>query len=277
VGEPPQVVLDPLNDYFKVENKAKTVNKAGSSLEIARSGSRLIVNGTIGISHDEVVAYKNVDDPVDWSGKALVFFLKQRGITVTGKVKAGKRPENAKQLAKADSKPVSQHIADMMKFSNNYVAEMLTKDLAAQAGETPASLEGGMKQIRAYLTGQGFEAKNFNLINPSGLSRRNKMRARDLAEILVISQKNFPTFAEMLTALPIAGEDGTLKRRMLSAPVQGWVRAKTGSMAGIVSLAGYAGRKDGSMRAFAFVFNGKAAQGDGIRHLFDRLATELVQ
>ncbi|MGZ3723656.1 MAG: D-alanyl-D-alanine carboxypeptidase/D-alanyl-D-alanine-endopeptidase, partial [Bdellovibrionales bacterium] len=79
VGEPPQVILDPMGDYFKIENKAKTVNKAGTSIEFSRNGNRVIVSGTIGIGHDEQVAYKNVDDPVDWSGKSLMFFLGQRG------------------------------------------------------------------------------------------------------------------------------------------------------------------------------------------------------
>jgi D-alanyl-D-alanine carboxypeptidase/D-alanyl-D-alanine-endopeptidase (penicillin-binding protein 4) len=277
VGEPPQVYLDPLNDYFQIDNRAKTVNKSGSTLDISRDDHRIAVHGSIGIGHDEVTAFKNVDDPVDWSGKNLVFFLSQRGISVSGKVKAGKRPEAARQLCKADSKPVGQHVADMMKFSNNYVAEMLTKDLSKQEGETPATLEGGMKQIRAYLTSQGIEAKNFTLLNPSGLSRKNRMRPRDLVEILMLAQKDFPTFAEMLSALPLAGEDGTLKKRMIGTPAEGWVRAKTGSMAGIVSLAGFAGRKDGNWRAFAFVFNGKADQGESVRHLFDQMAAELVQ
>lgn len=277
VGQPPKIYLDPLNDYFQVENRAKTVNKSGVDLEISRSGQKVSVRGTIGVSHDEFVAFKNVDDPVDWSGKNLVFFLAQRGITVTGKVKSGKRPESAKQLAKADSKPVGQHVADMMKFSNNYVAEMLTKNLAAQAGTTPATLEGGMRIVRAGLVEMGIGDKRFVLLNPSGLSRKNRMRARDLAEILVQSQRNFPTYAEMLSAFPLAGLDGTLKRRLKNDGVQGWVRAKTGSLSGVVSLAGYAGRKDGGVRAFAFVFNGKGEQGETARQLFDALASELVQ
>lgn len=278
VGQPPQVYLDPLTDYFKVDNEAKTVAKAGAALEFSRSGNRVTVHGTIGVGHDEAVAYKNVDDPVDWSGRNLVFFLAQRGISVSGHVKGGKKNEAAKMLAKADSKPVSQHVQDMMKFSNNYIAEMLTKDLAVQAGSGgPASLEEGMKIIRAHLVSLGIDAKYFTLVNPSGLSRHNRMRAVDLAEILVQSQRNFPTFAEMLSALPLAGLDGTLKKRLTNQGVQGWVRGKTGSMTGIVSLAGYAGSKSGVMKAFAFVFNGKPNQGDSVRHLFDQLASELVQ
>jgi len=276
-GQPPQVYLDPLVDYYSVDNRAKTTNKSGVDLEISRAGERVVVKGSIGMGHDEFVAYKNVDDPVDWSGKNLAFFLTQRGVTFTGKIKAGKKPPTAHMMAKADSKPVSQHVADMMKFSNNYVAEMLTKDLAVQAGHTPATLEEGMAVIRANLVDLGIDSKHFILLNPSGLSRKNRMKARDLAEILVQSHKDFPIYAEMLSGLPLAGLDGTLKKRMTGGPAQGWVRAKTGSLSGVVTLAGYAGRRDGTVRAFAFIFNGKADQGEAARHLFDALATELVQ
>lgn len=277
VGQPPSVYVDTISDGFIVENKAKTVNKTGSTIEIQRAGDKIRVGGTIGINNNEVVVYKNIDDPLDWSGRNLVYFLSQRGILVTGKVKPGKKPDNAKMLAKAESKPVSQHVADMMKFSNNYVAEMLTKNLAAQAGVTPATIEGGMKIVRANLEAMDIAPANFTLVNPSGLSRRNKMRALDLAQVLAKSQAHFPTFAEFMTALPLAGIDGTLKNRMKNPPAQGWVRAKTGLLTGVVGLAGYAGRKDGSIMAFAFIFNGKAEQGDLVRRLFDGLATELVQ
>jgi D-alanyl-D-alanine carboxypeptidase/D-alanyl-D-alanine-endopeptidase (penicillin-binding protein 4) len=278
VGESPQVYLDPLPDYFRIDNKAKVNGKAGVDLQIERAGEQIRVRGTLGIGHDEVVAYKNVDDPVDWTGKNLVYFLRQRGITVSGKVKAGKKPSGARLVAKADSKPVSQAVADMLKFSNNYVAEMLTKDLALHGGVIPANLESGMQLVRSHLTTTvGLDAKRFILLNPSGLSRRNRITPRDLVEILAQAERHFPTFAEMLSGLPLAGMDGTLKRRLANSPVTGWVRAKTGNLSGVVALAGYAGRKDGGIRAFAFIFNGKANQGESARHLFDALAAELVQ
>jgi serine-type D-Ala-D-Ala carboxypeptidase/endopeptidase (penicillin-binding protein 4) len=275
VGQAPDVHLDPISGGFKLENKAKTVNKAGTAIEVVRDGERIVVRGTIGIGSPEFVAYKNIDDPVDWSGRNLVFFLGQRGIQVTGKVKSGKKPEGALLAAKADSKPMSQHVSDMMKFSNNYVAEMLTKNLAAQAGKTPANLEEGMRIIRANLDALGIDPKSYTLINPSGLSRRNRMKAEGLAMILAKSSDQFPTMAEMLASFPLSGLDGTLKNRMKGSG--GWVRAKTGLLTGVVALAGYAGRKDGSVRAFAFIFNGKGEQGDLVRRMFDALALELVE
>jgi D-alanyl-D-alanine carboxypeptidase/D-alanyl-D-alanine-endopeptidase (penicillin-binding protein 4) len=277
VGKAPGVYLDPIENGYKVVNNAKTVAKAAYSIEVSRVGNTITVNGHIGIEHAEQAIYKNIDDPVEWSGRALQFFLAQRGISVSGGIRAGKKPENAVLLAKADSRPVSQHIADMMKFSNNYVAEMLTKNLALANGETPASLSGGMKLIRDNVEAMGIDGKRFTLLNPSGLSRKNRIRPSDLAMILVQAQKSFPWFAEFLTALPIAGQDGTLKKRMKDGPADGWVRAKTGQLAGVAALAGYAGRKDGSVRAFAFIFNGKNDLGESARHLFDALATQLVQ
>lgn len=277
VGAPPSVFIDPIGDLFTIDNKAKTVKGAGNGLEVSRNGKRIVIRGSIGASLVEIPVYKNIDDPARWSGENLVFFLQQRGIKVTGKVKDGRKSSSARLLAKADSKPLGQHIADMLKFSNNYVAEMLTKDLASNAGQNPATLARGMKMIREYLVEIGIAADRFTLENPSGLSRNNKVRAHDMTALLVHVQKQFPMFAEMLSALPFAGIDGTLKKRMKGTLAEGWVRAKTGNLSGVISLAGYAGNRDGSVRAFTFMYNGKSDAGDSARKLFDDLAEELVQ
>jgi D-alanyl-D-alanine carboxypeptidase/D-alanyl-D-alanine-endopeptidase (penicillin-binding protein 4) len=277
-GKPPQVYLDPIDNGFTVVNRAKTTSSGGNNLEVSRDGNKITVNGSIGVNANEVPVYKNIDDPVEWSGRNLIFFLSQRGITVGGKARPGERTPEMKLLAKADSKPIALAVADMMKFSNNYVAEMLTKNLAAHKAPTEtASLEAGMKVVRSTLAEMGIPESRFTLVNPSGLSRRNKMKAADMAKVLAASYRHFPSFAEYLTALPMAGIDGTLKNRMKNSAGQGWVRAKTGLLTGVVGLAGYAGRKDGSVRAFVFIFNGKGEQGDSARRLFDALATELVQ
>ncbi len=275
-GSAPQVTLDPIDYGFKVDNKANTPTGGGNALDVSRVGQKIVVRGKVGRDITELPVFKNIDDPADWSGANLVAFLAQRGVTVTGKIKSGKTPESARLLAKADSKPVALAVSDMMKFSNNYVAEMLTKGLALQNGTRPASLEAGMQLIREYVQSVGVDSSRFTLLNPSGLSRRNQIKPIDLAKVLVQAEKNFPWFAEMLSALPLSGMDGTLKRRMKGAAA-GWVRAKTGNLNGVVGLAGYAGRKDGSTRIFVFLYNGKAELCDKARHLFDGLAAELVQ
>lgn len=277
LGAPAQVVLDPIDNAYKIVNKSKTTSGSGWTIGVSRSGNTVRVTGKIGIGHAEQAVYKNIDDPIEWSGRALQEFLKQRGILVSGKIRAGQMPKGAKILATAESKALAEHVRDMMKFSNNFVAEMLTKDLAAENGTRPATLEDGMKLVQNQVASMGLDPKEFTLQNPSGLSRHNRIRPSGLARILIESHKSFPWFAEFLTALPIAGLDGTLKKRMKNGPAEGWVRAKTGQLTGVAALAGYAGRKDGSTLAFAFIFNGQSDKGENARHLFDALAVELVQ
>jgi len=273
-GKAPLVHLDPIANGYRVDNKAVTGGK-GNALEVSRVNNTIVVRGKIGKGVPEVAVYKNVDDPAEWAGRNLHAFLQQRGIEVSGGVKLGRAPEGAVVLAKAPSKPLSQQVADMMKFSNNYVAEMLTKGLAAAEGSKPAALDDGMKIIRRELEGMGIAKPQ--LYNPSGLSRRNRVRPVDLAKVLVEAERHFPSFAEFLSSFPLAGLDGTLKRRLKDRALEGWIRAKTGNLAGVVSLAGYASEKAGKMRAFVFLYNGPSEKADTARELFDDLAAQLVQ
>ena len=230
VGEPVQVNLDPDVVGWTVKNTARTTGKGGNNIAASRTGEHEVsVSGSLGVNTPEIAIFKNISDPPMWSGQNLVYFLQQRGISVAGKVKLGSAPKAAVQLAKAEGKPMSQHVADMMKFSNNYVAEMLTKNLAvAGADGKPAKLEDGMSVIRSVLVDFGLPKDKFKLVNPSGLSRNNRIAPRWLVEILVKMSQKFPIFPEYLSALPLAGVDGTLKNRMKNGPAQNWVRAKTG-------------------------------------------------
>lgn len=278
VGKPPTVILDPEMKGWKVSNHAVTTKTGKPEVHASRlEDGTILVDGKMPESVPEFVIYKGITDPVSWSGEALRAFLQQRGIAVTGTVKAGKTPANAELLAKMDSQPVSSLVIDMMKFSNNYVAEMLTKGLAAKFVKQPASLEDGVKVITDTVIAMGLKKDRFQFENPSGLSRRNSIRPVDLAHLLVENYKRFSYAPEYLAALPLAGVDGTLRKRFQNSDAVGWVRAKTGNLHGVVGLAGYAGQKEGGAKAFVFIFNGPEDQGDLARRLFDALASELVQ
>lgn len=277
-GNPPAVFLDPEMKGWKVVNRAKTVKQGKADIRVSRvEDGTIMVDGKMPETVPEIVVYKGITDPATWSGEALRAFLAQRGITVTGTVKAGKTPAGAQLVAKMDGQPVGSLVVDMMKFSNNYVAEMLTKGLAAKFAKSPASLEGGVKVITDTILGMGLKKDRFHFENPSGLSRKNSFRPADLAQLLVENYKRFSYAPEYLVALPLAGVDGTLKSRFKNSDAVGWVRAKTGHLHGVVGLAGYAGQREGGVKAFVFIFNGSEEQGDLAKRLFDALASELVQ
>lgn len=274
-GEKPTVWVDPENTLFKVENKAVTGNGT-PAIYVERVGNVIKVSGKIPTSMGEKAFYKNIGDVTQWSGHNLIQFLKQRGITVKGQVKAGAAPKDAIVLAKADSKPLGEMVKDMMKFSNNFVAEMLVKNLAAEKKGMGASLAQGVDVIKqCFLRWE--MPKSCVYLNPSGLSHDNKFSPQDLVTVLNIAAENMEYSSEFMASMPIAGLDGTLKNRMKNTPAQGEVRAKTGLLNGVAGLGGYHRSKSGQLYAFILVYNGPDSKTDKARDFFDDLTVGMVK
>lgn len=277
-GESARVYLDPENAYTRLVNKTKTVKGSANTIVVDRDstadGDVLKVSGHIGSEREEVVVYKNITKPDLWSGTQLKSFLSQRGVTVTGKIRTGAVPGAARLVGEAESKGIENILADMNKFSNNYVAEMLTKNIAAQTAK-PATLAQGLVKINAHLKDIGLADGEYVFKNPSGLTRDNRFSAKAMWKILDHLREDFRVQPELLTSLPIAGVDGTLKKRMAGTKAERWVRAKTGLLTGVTALAGYAGRKDGLVFTFAFIHNGSGDESR-MRRLFDELLVTLI-
>lgn len=280
-GEPATVYLDPENDYVRLVNKTTTTAGSDSGVVASRvedknfGGDVIHVSGKIGKSSKEVVIFKNITQPDIWSGYNLKSFLSQRGINVTGKVRNGKSPANAVIMAESESKGVEGSLADMNKFSNNYVAEMLTKDLGTLKGGQ-GTLDAGMAMINDHLKKLGLPEDQYYFQNPSGLTRDNRISAYAMWKVIFHLRNDFKVQPEFLTSLPIAGIDGTLKKRMKNSPGERWVRAKTGYLTDVVSLTGYAGRSDGRVFTFTFIFNGTKDEGS-VRNFFDQMLIALTK
>lgn len=274
-GEKPTVWVDPENTLFKVENKAVT-GSGNPAIYVERVGNIIRVSGKISTSMGEKVFYKNIGDVTAWSGNNLIQFLKQRGITVKGQVKSGTAPKDATILAKADSKPLGEMVKDMMKFSNNFVAEMLVKNVAAEKKGMGASLAQGVDVIKQCFLRWDMP-KSCVYLNPSGLSHENKFSPQDLINVLNIAAENMEYSSEFIASMPIAGLDGTLKNRMKNTPAQGEVRAKTGLLNGTSGLGGYHRSKSGVLYAFVLIFNGPDSKNDRARDFFDDLTVGMVK
>ncbi len=275
------VVIDPESEVFELVNSTKTVAGAAKKdlvVAINNSAKKITVSGEISKNSDEKAIFKSVTDPDLWSGYQLKSFLKQRNIVVTGQVRRGLLPTNgsAKLVASVDSKSISEILTDMNKFSNNFVAEMFTKNLAALDNKQNASLKQGIDIIRSELVKLNLNEKDFHIINPSGFTLENRLSAAALNEVLNAMRNNFPVYPSVLESLPIAGVDGTLKKRMKNSAAEGWVRAKTGYLDGVVSLAGYAGKKNGDVYTFSFLYNGPRDEAN-VREAFDQIVISLLQ
>ena len=281
-----KAIVDPESTYFSLTNSAKIVTgRAAKDLIISVNQDKRIiqVSGELLSKATEKAYYKNVSEPVYWFGENLKAFLKQRGITVQGKVKSGLVPKVAYSVATVESKNLSDILKDMNKFSNNFVAEMLTKNLAANTGESPARLSTGVDLIKKELSKIKITENEMTLINPSGFSRDNKFSAHVLTEVLNQIRNNFKIYPSFVESLPQAGLDGTLKKRMKNSVAEGYVRAKTGYLDGVISLAGYASRQEINLSdispdnyVFSFIYNGSKDEAV-VRSAFDKILIQILK
>ena len=282
-GEKCHVSVDLTTPYIIVRNETKTAGAGrGQTISVERETDSkshaevITVRGAMGVGVPETVVYKSITSPDLFAGNNLVDFLQQRGIKVTGQVKTGVAPVDTKVIASVDGKPLAQVVADMAKFSNNFVAEMLTKNMASESGEHPATMASGLEHDHRYLESIGIPKGSYEFVNAAGFTRDNLLTPAQLGRLLETVHRDFTIYPEFLVALPIAGVDGTLHKRMQGSAAERWVRAKTGLLNGAVGLAGFAGRPHGEVISFAFIYNGGGNE-EKARNVFDRFAAALAE
>ena len=163
---------------------------------------------------------------------------RELGGTFTGTVRDGTVGADARLIAAVESPPLAQVVRDMNKFSNNVMARQLFLTLGAEGAGEPATPEKAERVIREWLTGKGLSVPELILENGSGLSRTERISARNLG-LLLLSSFRSPVMPELIASLPLAAVDGTMKKRLSDAGVAGQAHIKTGSLTGVRSLAGY--------------------------------------
>lgn len=196
---------------------------------------------------------QRVTDPAAEAAKKFAGFLKKQGITTTspGPSKATGRADT---LAAVTSPPLSDIVERMLTNSDNDIAEALARQTAVATGRR-ADFAGGAAAIAAQLTKLHLPLKGTAFNDGSGLNRDDRLTADLLTALLVkAGDPAHPELRPVLTGLPIAAFTGTLTSRYTDATgAAGVVRAKTGTLTGVNTLAGTVVDKDGQLLAFAFM------------------------
>ncbi|WP_218813867.1 D-alanyl-D-alanine carboxypeptidase/D-alanyl-D-alanine endopeptidase [Rickettsiella endosymbiont of Dermanyssus gallinae] len=205
--------------------------------------------------------------------------LKKYSIQYTNLV-YGKTPPMAKTLAENSSPELAFLIKNMLKKSDNLIADSLLKKLGEKYFSAQGSWKTGRSAVQAILASKtDIDFRHVVLIDGSGLSRDNLVTPNAFVKLLNFAYKRLPDSALLFESLPSSGRDGTLKHR-LGGPVLGRVHAKTGSMHGISSLAGYVRTSNNQILAFSILINdpipGKNNQG-GYRLLENRICEFLAR
>ena len=171
---------------------------------------------------------------------------------------------------------IDELLLRMMKDSDNLYAECLYYQLAASFGHQPARAAHALA-IEKHLVKQiGLDSSRYRFADGSGLSLYNYVSPELLTMLLRYAWKEPRIYSHLLPSLPVAGEDGTLKKRMKKTAAAGNVRAKTGTLTGIISLAGYLTASNGHELCFAIINQG-VLSGKEARILQDKLCNVLCE
>ena len=200
--------------------------------------------------------------------------LNRAGITV----RSGTVISNGKDLkliASHDSAPLSVLVVQMMKKSDNLIANSLFKTVGAHYSQTMASWQSSAAAEKDILTKSGVDTQGMVIIDGSGLSRDNRVSPDQFSQVLLAAYRDPRIFQDYLQALPVGGMNGTLRNRLGSRDIIGKVKAKTGSMHGISSLSGYVETKNGKTLAFSIVVNGFVGALYPYRSMEDKLCRVL--
>lgn len=199
----------------------------------------------------------------DPAGTLLGEFARRLGATPAGTTTA---PKTAKVLGEVHSAPLTELIDTTLVLSDDTLAEMIARQTAIATG-LPATFDGAAQATTKVLSENGFDITGMQLRDASGLSTLNKVPARLLAQLLGAAaapdgkDQRTAKLRPLLEGLPVAGGSGTLADRYhdaASAAGKGWVRAKTGTLTGVNTLAGVVLDSDGRVLSFALMSNGSS-------------------
>jgi len=167
-------------------------------------------------------------------------------------------------------------LVPMMKNSDNIFAECLFYQTAATTGKKGAGHKETAQRTEELLNKIGVDPSPYKVADGSGLSLYNYASAEMLVALLGYAWRTESIRQHLLPSLPVAGYDGTLQKRMTGTEAEGNVRAKTGTVTGISSLAGYLTTASGHVLAFAIINQGINSSAMG-RAFQDKVCQELCR
>ncbi|MCL2454995.1 MAG: D-alanyl-D-alanine carboxypeptidase/D-alanyl-D-alanine-endopeptidase [Micrococcales bacterium] len=214
-------------------------------------------------------------DPSLAAGAVFADRLTEQGITVTGRATRTSAPADAPRLGQVDSAPLRDVVGYFLLTSDNTVTEVVARLVAVSQG-APASFEGAGEAMLSVISGLGVDTTGARLADASGLAAGSSVTATMMAQVVLrATSVEHPALRDVIVSLPVAGLTGTLHDRFVTSDARGLVRAKTGSLPGVSSLAGTVVAAEG--RALVFVvMTDEAPNGTAARPAIDRFVTALA-
>lgn len=219
-----------------------------------------------------------IQHPEHYAKAFIQSTLKEANIHHTGHILFKKSPKDAHVITAQTSLPVRELITTMLKESDNLYADAIFKLLAHDETNTPVTWKVAALARNEILQKQAkLDTNRLSLIDGSGLSRYNLITPLSLSALLKTAYNEFSISAELLAALPVNGKDGTLIHRLKEKDLNEQVRAKTGSMAHVSSLAGFLQTRNHHILSFVILVNGIQGSLDPYRAMEDHIVAFLAR
>jgi serine-type D-Ala-D-Ala carboxypeptidase/endopeptidase (penicillin-binding protein 4) len=192
------------------------------------------------------------------AARAFAKFLRKDGVTVRGQPGRADAPAHPSPVAAVHSPPLAEIVQQMLSESNNVIAETLARQVAIATGR-PGTFQGGADAVMAVAA--RFKVTGLRLVDGSGLSPMDRISPRALVSLVRLAAGSGPaSLRPVITGLPVAGFSGTLGPGSFFGPfgpkALGTVRAKTGNLTRVATMAGVAYTASGQVLVFAFMGNG---------------------
>jgi len=277
------VEVEPDSEYFVLDADVRTGTSTqrrysvASTLERDQKRQRLVVKGVVPVDKGVWSVWKKIDQPALYFGHTLKALLQARGVKVKGRVRQGPVAERAKLFHLAQSETLDLVLKKLEKHSSNFVAEQLIKTLGAEERGVPGSTAAGIDVVEEFLEKEvGLARGSYVMKNGSGLNDANRFSAAQTNRLLTTMMARFPLMPEYLSALCIAGKDGTLRHRFEGSDAEGRLRAKTGTLETVSALSGYVQAVGGERFVFSIMVNDFSGRASAVVPYIDALGAAVA-
>ena len=287
VGAPATITFKPDFGDVTIENRTSTAplggpNDIGDRIYREPGTLRLWAEGTAALGGHGGTDYFALPDPNRYAAEALRAALDEAGIAVTGTTRSTtdsmlyRAARQTEPLAEVTSRPLRDWIFPILNTSQNWFAEMTLKQLGRQFGAA-GSWEEGLKVERRFLIDSvGVDSTQIALSDGSGLSASNLVSPLAFTKILRFI-RHHPRYETFRAGLPHSGERGSLRTRFVGTPLEGKVRAKTGSIARVTTLSGYIELPTGRVLTFSVQANHHSLPSRTILAQIDSVVVEMAK
>lgn len=262
-GDPVTVLASPPGHGLDIQSTLRT-GAAGTnaSINLARLPGQTAVqiSGSVPAGGSQIIRTTSVDNPTLFFVRGFREALTGEGIRVDGAgadiddLEGYSPAPRPRLIATHGSAPLPELAAYFMKVSQNLYGETFLKAIGRTTGR-PGSLATGREVMRDVLEKWGIPRGTYAIFDGSGLSRYNEISAWMITRILRRIYDDERHRGWYLAALPVAGHDGTLDRRMRGTALQRAVQAKTGTISNARSLSGFLTAPSGERFIFSIVAN----------------------